>query len=128
MHTHIKEVICLVDSNIMAATSHYKTFDWKSNVHGNLFLQISYLYNFCFSPFSFFCAVRRRFVWVYASIQFALVVLFAHIFYTLVSNVSSTIISKTHIPLSKHNKNNNNDYFFHHYSLQQSFNVPEKIK
>lgn len=29
--------------------------------------------------------VRRRFVWVYASIQFALVVLFAHIFYTLVN-------------------------------------------
>ncbi|GAV66391.1 RRM_1 domain-containing protein/zf-CCCH domain-containing protein/tRNA_U5-meth_tr domain-containing protein/RINGv domain-containing protein/Methyltransf_31 domain-containing protein [Cephalotus follicularis] len=28
--------------------------------------------------------VRRRFVWVYASIQFALVVLFAHIFYSLV--------------------------------------------
>jgi hypothetical protein len=88
---------------------------------------LTYLYNFCFSPFSFFCAVRRRFVWVYASIQFALIVLFAHIFYTLVSNVSSTIISKTHIPLSKHNKNNNNNYFFHHYSLQKSFNVPEKI-
>ncbi|KAK6144401.1 hypothetical protein DH2020_021221 [Rehmannia glutinosa] len=28
--------------------------------------------------------VKRRFVWVYASIQFALVVLFAHIFYNLV--------------------------------------------
>ncbi|KAG6681861.1 hypothetical protein I3843_13G097700 [Carya illinoinensis] len=28
--------------------------------------------------------VRRRFVWVYASIQFALLVLFAHIFYSLV--------------------------------------------
>jgi len=28
--------------------------------------------------------VNRRFVWVYASIQFALVVLFAHIFYSLV--------------------------------------------
>ncbi|CAA2982671.1 binding [Olea europaea subsp. europaea] len=28
--------------------------------------------------------VKRRFVWVYASIQFALVVLFAHIFYSLV--------------------------------------------
>ncbi|XP_057954975.1 uncharacterized protein LOC131148988 isoform X2 [Malania oleifera] len=28
--------------------------------------------------------VRRRFVWVYASIQFALVVLFAHIFYSLI--------------------------------------------
>ncbi|CAN1833349.1 hypothetical protein LINPERHAP1_LOCUS33763 [Linum perenne] len=29
--------------------------------------------------------VKRRFVWIYASIQFALVVLFAHIFYSLVS-------------------------------------------
>ncbi|KAJ9188862.1 hypothetical protein P3X46_000219 [Hevea brasiliensis] len=29
--------------------------------------------------------VKRRFVWVYASIQFALVVLFAHIFYSLVN-------------------------------------------
>ncbi|GMY10348.1 hypothetical protein FCV25MIE_05587 [Fagus crenata] len=29
--------------------------------------------------------VKRRFVWVYASIQFALVVLFAHIFYSLVA-------------------------------------------
>ncbi|XP_023923870.1 uncharacterized protein LOC112035280 [Quercus suber] len=29
--------------------------------------------------------VKRRFVWVYASVQFALVVLFAHIFYSLVS-------------------------------------------
>ncbi|CAN1182318.1 hypothetical protein LINPERHAP2_LOCUS35897 [Linum perenne] len=29
-------------------------------------------------------AVKRRFVWVYASTQFALVVLFAHIFYSLV--------------------------------------------
>lgn len=28
--------------------------------------------------------VKRRFVWVYASIQFALVVLFAHIFYSLI--------------------------------------------
>lgn len=28
--------------------------------------------------------VKRRFVWVYASVQFALVVLFAHIFYSLV--------------------------------------------
>ncbi|CAN1833342.1 hypothetical protein LINPERHAP1_LOCUS33763 [Linum perenne] len=28
--------------------------------------------------------VKRRFVWIYASIQFALVVLFAHIFYSLV--------------------------------------------
>ncbi|KAJ9698138.1 hypothetical protein PVL29_007299 [Vitis rotundifolia] len=28
--------------------------------------------------------VKRRFIWVYASIQFALVVLFAHIFYSLV--------------------------------------------
>ncbi|XP_044506288.1 uncharacterized protein LOC123225961 isoform X2 [Mangifera indica] len=28
--------------------------------------------------------VKRRFVWVYASIQFALVILFAHIFYSLV--------------------------------------------
>lgn len=29
-------------------------------------------------------SVKRRFVWVYASIQFALVVLFAHVFYNLV--------------------------------------------
>ncbi|KAJ8768767.1 hypothetical protein K2173_023671 [Erythroxylum novogranatense] len=29
--------------------------------------------------------VKRRFVWVYASVQFALVVLFAHIFYSLVA-------------------------------------------
>ncbi|KAK9999055.1 hypothetical protein SO802_018658 [Lithocarpus litseifolius] len=29
--------------------------------------------------------VKRRFVWVYASVQFALVVLFAHIFYSVVS-------------------------------------------
>uniref|UniRef100_A0A2P2L5W5 Uncharacterized protein n=1 Tax=Rhizophora mucronata TaxID=61149 RepID=A0A2P2L5W5_RHIMU len=28
--------------------------------------------------------VKRRFVWVYAAVQFALVVLFAHIFYSLV--------------------------------------------
>ncbi|KAM7527922.1 hypothetical protein LguiB_031332 [Lonicera macranthoides] len=28
--------------------------------------------------------VKRRFVWVYASVQFALVVLFAHVFYSLV--------------------------------------------
>ncbi|GAV82704.1 hypothetical protein CFOL_v3_26155 [Cephalotus follicularis] len=35
-------------------------------------------------PINYKSAVRRRFVWVYASIQFALVVLFAHIFYSLV--------------------------------------------
>lgn len=35
------------------------------------------------------CAVMRRFVWIYASVQFALVVLFAHIFYTVVSTLST---------------------------------------
>ncbi|XVE79743.1 hypothetical protein DITRI_Ditri14bG0081300 [Diplodiscus trichospermus] len=33
--------------------------------------------------------VKRRFVWVYASIQFALVVFFAHVFYSLVSSFST---------------------------------------
>ncbi|KAG5515479.1 hypothetical protein RHGRI_036507 [Rhododendron griersonianum] len=39
--------------------------------------------------------VKRRFVWVYASVQFALVVLFAHIFYTLihVQSVLSILLS-----------------------------------
>ncbi|XP_042475985.1 uncharacterized protein LOC122057788 isoform X2 [Macadamia integrifolia] len=39
--------------------------------------------------------VRRRFVWVYASVQFALVVLFAHIFYSLlhVQAVLSILLS-----------------------------------
>lgn len=36
------------------------------------------------SPFEPLYSVKRRFVWVYASVQFALVVLFAHIFYSLV--------------------------------------------
>ncbi|CAH8263660.1 unnamed protein product [Arabidopsis lyrata] len=30
--------------------------------------------------------VMRRFVWIYASVQFALVVLFAHIFYSVNKN------------------------------------------
>ncbi|KAF7119432.1 hypothetical protein RHSIM_Rhsim13G0094000 [Rhododendron simsii] len=39
--------------------------------------------------------VKRRFVWVYASVQFALVVLFAHIFYNLihVQSVLSILLS-----------------------------------
>jgi hypothetical protein len=39
--------------------------------------------------------VKRRFVWVYASVQFALVVLFAHVFYTLihVQSVLSILLS-----------------------------------
>jgi len=33
------------------------------------------------------CAVMRRSVWIYASVQFALVVLFAHVFYSVVSTL-----------------------------------------
>lgn len=36
------------------------------------------------SSLSFFGVVRRRYAWVYATIQFALVVLFAHVFYSVV--------------------------------------------
>ncbi|XP_042487976.1 uncharacterized protein LOC122068176 [Macadamia integrifolia] len=36
--------------------------------------------------------VKRRFVWVYASVQFALVVLFAHIFYSLVLNINAPML------------------------------------
>lgn len=32
------------------------------------------------------CPVKSRFIWIYASFQFALVVLFAHIFYSLVTD------------------------------------------
>lgn len=35
--------------------------------------------------------VKRRFVWVYASFQFALVVLFAHIFYSVVRTLGTWI-------------------------------------
>ncbi|EFH55195.1 hypothetical protein ARALYDRAFT_901340 [Arabidopsis lyrata subsp. lyrata] len=34
-------------------------------------------------------AVMRRFVWIYASVQFALVVLFAHIFYSVLKGLVS---------------------------------------
>lgn len=43
-----------------------------------------------------FLVVKRRFVWVYASVQFALVVLFAHIFYSLV-RITTTDTDTTHM-------------------------------
>lgn len=33
-------------------------------------------------------AVKRRFIWVYATVQFAMVVLFSHIFYSVVRDKS----------------------------------------
>ncbi|KAI8560238.1 hypothetical protein RHMOL_Rhmol04G0239900 [Rhododendron molle] len=36
----------------------------------------------CFS--TLWCLVKRKFAWLYATIQFGLVVLFAHLFYSLV--------------------------------------------
>lgn len=45
-----------------------------------------------------FLVVKRRFVWVYASVQFALVVLFAHIFYSLVrTTTTDTDTDTTHM-------------------------------
>lgn len=42
------------------------------------------MYSSLTRPLNCFCLAMRRFVWIYASSQFALVVVFAHIFYSLV--------------------------------------------
>lgn len=43
------------------------------------------------SNLQYFSVVNRRFVWIYAAIQFALVVVFAHIFYSLVRSWSNIL-------------------------------------
>lgn len=56
------------------------------------------------------CTVKSRFIWIYASVQFALVVLFAHIFYSLVMDFCVNY-SSCYLYFSletKINSNNNN--------------------
>lgn len=74
-------LLASMTASTMGRSSFGKTL-FNVFLHSDPFLVLEYSY-----------AVMRRFVWIYASVQFALVVLFAHIFFSVVSTLQHIFLS-----------------------------------